>query len=294
LHDSAHALALTALLLVVVVGRGPGPGRRWLAPTPLLNLSFPYGVASQSVLLRHASADTFTFYFKTLMRRNVINVISLEGLIGAGKTTQMWQLKDEYAGRTDVAFVDEPVDAWESHGLLGAMYNGTLPKSAFQLTVMCDRFSALIMAASTPGINLIITERSPWSDSLVFARSNLSGVGLDNYNYVFVKMQDTLYNLVNLKVTFVYLKLPQALARDRMEQRGRQSESGISLAYMNKLFEKQEEFFELVTSGQFAALFDHVKAPLFRGYELESSLSVAGTRLCIAAIVRRHVYVNDQ
>ena len=41
-------------------------------------------------------------------------IISVEGNIGAGKTTIIDKLEEKMANRTDVVFLREPVDIWES------------------------------------------------------------------------------------------------------------------------------------------------------------------------------------
>lgn len=59
-------------------------------------------------------------------------LITIEGTIGAGKSTVMRALREQYAGNAAVTFVDEPVDAWigartetgDSVNLLDAMYRG--------------------------------------------------------------------------------------------------------------------------------------------------------------------------
>ena len=39
-------------------------------------------------------------------------IITLEGNIGAGKSTFLDKLKTKYASRNDVLFLQEPVDTW--------------------------------------------------------------------------------------------------------------------------------------------------------------------------------------
>ena len=43
---------------------------------------------------------------------NKVQIISIEGNIGAGKSTILEHLKETYADNEEVAFVDEPVDIW--------------------------------------------------------------------------------------------------------------------------------------------------------------------------------------
>ena len=70
-------------------------------------------------------------------------------------------------------FVDEPVQLWEQHGLLSAMYSGMLSRVAFQQAALVTRGAALQKALAT-GAKLIITERSVVSDRACFAKVNLA------------------------------------------------------------------------------------------------------------------------
>ena len=44
----------------------------------------------------------------------MISIISIEGNIAAGKSTFLEELKDRYACNSNVVFLDEPVEMWES------------------------------------------------------------------------------------------------------------------------------------------------------------------------------------
>ena len=70
--------------------------------------------------------------------------------------------------------MDEPVDIWESRGLLKAMYTGELGRCPFQLMALTTRYAALCDAFSRPEGELIITERSIFSDKELFASVNLT------------------------------------------------------------------------------------------------------------------------
>ena len=51
---------------------------------------------------------------------NVLLVL-IEGNVGVGKSTLLAELRAEHGNDSSIAFVDEPVELWEQHGLLTAM-----------------------------------------------------------------------------------------------------------------------------------------------------------------------------
>ena len=98
-------------------------------------------------------------------------LISIEGNIGIGKSTLMKQLKARLAYDDAVVFVDEPVELWESYGLLAAMYSGAISRTAFQLMVLNTRAAWLAKALARPGVSVVVCERSIWSDKVSSAGS---------------------------------------------------------------------------------------------------------------------------
>ena len=108
-------------------------------------------------------------------------VLSLEGNIGAGKSTVLAALRQRFASHPNVVFVAEPVAEWERAGLLAAMYSGALSHVAFQMTAMATRYSDLSRALATPGVSLLVAERSLASDRRIFAQTHLRGIEATAY-----------------------------------------------------------------------------------------------------------------
>lgn len=99
-------------------------------------------------------------------------LVSIEGNIGVGKSTLLGNLRAHFKHAQHVAFVDEPVGLWEQHGLLAAMYDGSLSRCSFQLMALATRYAALLNTLASDA-TIIITERSIHSDRACFARVNL-------------------------------------------------------------------------------------------------------------------------
>jgi deoxyadenosine/deoxycytidine kinase len=181
-----------------------------------------------------------------------ISILSLEGLIGAGKTTQINLLKDAFLGDPRVAFVDEPVDEWDNRGFLSAMYDGELDSGTFQMMALMSRLAPIMTAMQNTKVQVIVTERSWLSDYFVFARANLNGIKLQAYQYTFSKLQKAMENSVTMEMTMVLLKCQTDVAMQRMASRSREAEDNVSVAYMDLLEQKHVEMIQLAKADRLA------------------------------------------
>jgi deoxyguanosine kinase len=175
-----------------------------------------------------------------------VAILSLEGNIAAGKSTQMRRLEEAFCNDPSVVFVAEPVDEWSEHGLLQDMYDGTIDKATFQMAVIMSLTVPLISAVHKPEVKLIISERSPSSNALTFAELNLEAKDMRAYRYVFEK---SLKELKNADMYMAYLQVPVEKAVERMCKRARKEENGsVSKSYLSALHEKHESLLERVAS----------------------------------------------
>jgi len=97
--------------------------------------------------------------------------VFVEGNIGVGKTTVMQGLKRMYDADPRVRVVQEPVDKWLAHGFLQDMYAKRVDKGCFQLMVLMSLVGELVDAARDDAANVIVMERSIWTNYHVFAKS---------------------------------------------------------------------------------------------------------------------------
>ena len=104
-------------------------------------------------------------------------IISIDGNIGSGKSTLYNFLKDKYKNNKEIGFVEEPVDTWNKIRdkndvpILTNLYKDT-NKYAFRFQMMAyiSRLSLLRKAVLSNNYQVIITERSVFTDKNIFAK----------------------------------------------------------------------------------------------------------------------------
>jgi len=179
---------------------------------------------------------------ETVSPKPGISIICIEGGIGAGKSTALAKLKDE---RPDLVYVDEPVDAWERAGLLQGMYEGKLSHAVFQQQALMSR-AGLLLEAIQKGAQIIVTERSPWSDRHVFAEANLTDtLEKKAYDLTFDFLMRALPKPVNLHL--IYLSASVEELGKRIERRGREAEVdsvAVDTKYLKRLNKLHENLWK--------------------------------------------------
>ena len=165
-------------------------------------------------------------------------LVCVEGGIGAGKSTLLDGISSMRL--KGIAVVKEPVEEWrarkvtsQGQNLLGAMYSGEVSPAVFQMAVLQSRFGKLVRALVDPTNEVVISERSPWSEKIVFARPNLSEVDFECYSYTHECMLRDLFHLVgDLKILFLHLTIPHEKLIERIQKRGRAEEADIGENYL--------------------------------------------------------------
>lgn len=166
-------------------------------------------------------------------------LVCVEGNIGSGKSTLLNGI--ESLGEIGVVTLQEPVNAWRNvkiggKNMLEAMYDGTISKSVFQLAVLQSRFGPLIAALSKKETKVVFSERGPWSEKYVFAKSNLPSDEFKCYEYAHSSLMRDLFPLAGeVIVVFLHLALPVDKTLERIKLRGRMEEANIDEPYIKKL-----------------------------------------------------------
>lgn len=235
--------------------------------------------APTATMMDHATACFETFGSTDLARaddplpRARIHLVFLEGVIGAGKSTLVDSLADQFNEHfnteptrlTRILFVDEPVKEWEEPivdaeglergSLLQHLYDQRVNPFAFQMLVLTQRFAMLTTAinrariwAKEPHVQdvYVVAERSLIGDKL-FAEINLKTY-IDHamYEMAHRTVRDSLATSEDIDVLVIYLRLDVATARERVRGRGRKAERGLlesDSKYLDELTAAHERMF---------------------------------------------------
>lgn len=176
-------------------------------------------------------------------------IISIDGNIGSGKSTLLSKLKEYYADNDHVLFLKEPVDDWEKitdeNGvtMLEKFYTNQEKYSfSFQMMAYVSRLKVLkdtkknILCkylenpVNTPYI--IISERSLYTDKMVFAKMLYDSKKIEEVNYkIYLSWFDTFSEEFPVH-KIVYVKTTPKICHSRILKRSRNGESNISLEYL--------------------------------------------------------------
>ncbi len=166
----------------------------------------------------------------------IIN-LSIEGNIGGGKSTLGKALHMKYPELFNL--IPEPVDALVNTGILKAYYDDRKRwASILQNFVLIARIIAHRDYKKHGVINLI--DRSIMGDKHVFAKM-LIDEGM--MNEVEINVYNEYHKLVGAEDTptiYIYLKTPVDVCVQRIQQRGRDSETHIEREYLQKIHDLHE------------------------------------------------------
>ena len=178
-------------------------------------------------------------------------IISVEGNIGAGKTTIIDKLEKKMSNNKDVVFLREPVDLWENmkdnntgENILQKFY-GNPKQYAFSFQVMAYS-TRLSLIRSTirenPKCKVIVCERSLDADKNIFAKMLHDDGMIEDIEYQiyqhFYKEYSNQFSLDGI----VYIDADADKCYDRIIKRSRNGESTITLDYLEKCKRYHDEW----------------------------------------------------
>lgn len=187
------------------------------------------------------------------MSRKII--ISIEGNIGAGKSTLMNILRQKYAD--DIYFIDEPVDEWtqmigdDGKNLLETFYTDMKRWSyTFQNIAYITRMNRLLTAIDS-NKNVIVMDRSLDGDKNTFTKmleedGNINKIEMSAYNKWVSFFNERFGN--QLIVKHIYLQCSPEIAHSRINKRARNGEGGIPLEYLTRLHNCHEDWLNQKTN----------------------------------------------
>jgi deoxyadenosine/deoxycytidine kinase len=187
-------------------------------------------------------------------KRNPPKFIVIDGLIGAGKTTLIKLLINKYsASGIKVHPIYEPVDVWRETGALAEFYKDIKAKCyEFQTFVYITRIQRVIdEVCANPDTHIFLLERSIFTDRYIFVnllKENMGPVRLEMYN----TWWDMWSCLMNIKIhKWVLLDTSLNESINRICNRARGEEHGITVEYQKNLMDKHHEFYtDLKNKGE--------------------------------------------
>jgi deoxyadenosine/deoxycytidine kinase len=178
-------------------------------------------------------------------------IISIEGNIGSGKSTLLLNLQEEFKDNKNIIFLKEPVDEWETFKdetgitMLEKFYKNQEKYSfPFQMMAFISRLSLLkSFITQNPGA-IFITERSLYTDKMVFAKMlyDIGKIELINYK-IYLKWFDTFISECAVS-HIIYVKTDPNICFNRITKRSRTGESNISIEYLKNCHKYHENMLD--------------------------------------------------
>ena len=190
-----------------------------------------------------------------------MKLISVEGNVGAGKTSLLESIRDSLS-RTDAAAVDvllEPVEEWTaaipdarygaSTSMLGALYSDPHNSAqAFQVYALMTRVGQLLDAFSgSDSGKVTLMERSLEANKMVFAkRLRQKGLMNDASWHCYNTSYDVAQRIVRREVpaaeaSIVYLRVDPDVCMGRIAKRGRAEEQKLTCEFVADLHTRHED-----------------------------------------------------
>ena len=171
--------------------------------------------------------------------------ISIEGNIGSGKSTLLANLREHYKNNDNVIFLKEPVDEWakikDINGttILEKFYADQEKYSfSFQMMAYVSRIKVLRDTLKEKNIGqekkhyIIITERSLYTDKMVFAKMLYDSGKIEDVNYqIYLNWFDTFSGEFPVHKV-IYVKAAPEKCYERIAKRSREGEENIPLEYL--------------------------------------------------------------
>ena len=175
------------------------------------------------------------------MTPNVKNVV-IDGLIFAGKTTAISNLKARLLSSSDTTFnfFEEPVESWMNEGWLEKYYSNISKfASSFQIRIILSHIQQKNeieeINRGQESKNIVnISERSAITTLNVFSKMLVADGILDEIEF---KLHEQMIEMFKYKKpdVLVYLNIDPEIALRRNLKRMRNGESNIQIEYLRKL-----------------------------------------------------------
>jgi deoxyadenosine/deoxycytidine kinase len=175
-------------------------------------------------------------------------IVSIEGNIGSGKSTLLANLRNHYENDANIVFLKEPVDDWEKikdeNGVtILEKFYANQEKYSFPFQMMAYVSRLKVLRDTLKNIReteskdnkktIIITERSLYTDKMVFAKMLYDSGKIEHINYqIYLNWFDTFSEEFPVH-KIVYVKTLPENCHLRIMRRARDGEGNIPLDYLN-------------------------------------------------------------
>jgi len=171
-------------------------------------------------------------------------IVSIDGNIGSGKSSIMRYLEKNFANfcaskgnNCKICFLKEPVNSWEAIGdangksIITHFYeNNERYSFAFQVMAYTSRLS-LLKEALKENYDVIISERSVYTDKFVFAKSLYEANKMSLIEYIIYLNMFKEFQTIFQDLKIVYIRTCPEICDLRVQQRGRLGET-IPIEYL--------------------------------------------------------------
>jgi len=172
-------------------------------------------------------------------------IISVEGNIGAGKSTIIEKMQESFESE-EIVFIREPVDIWEKmkdpddgENILVKFYKDPdMYAFSFQVMAYTTRVSLLVNAVcENPDAKVIICERSLDADRNIFVKmlrdeGKIKNIEYQIYNQLFQEYVKNLNGKIFHLSGIIYIDADPEICEARVMKRAREGESNIPLDYL--------------------------------------------------------------
>ena len=181
-------------------------------------------------------------------------IISIEGNIGSGKSTLINNLKKKY-NNNKICFLDEPLSIWESikdmdgNSMLTKFYDNKQKYAfAFQMMVYISRIS-LLKQALKQNYDIIITERTIYSDKEVFAKMLYDDKKIEDVEYsIYLNWFNEFIQDIP-PISYIYLKTDPLVANRRVLIRARNGEN-IPIEYLKSCSDYHDNWLNTIETTE--------------------------------------------
>lgn len=162
-------------------------------------------------------------------------ILSIEGNIGSGKSTFIQNLKHYFKNNNSalkIQFLEEPVSIWnnikdkDGNNIIQKFYeNPDKYAFSFQMLAYISRLSQLNESIQSNKYDVIICERSIFTDKNVFAKMLYEKGSINEIEYKIYNKWFNEFNKNILNIEYIYIKTDPQIAYERIKKRNRKGET---------------------------------------------------------------------